>query len=172
MNAMTVVVVAFLALVGFFVWKLQQIFTFWSDKGVPYLTLWQYLRVVYDMYTKPLHEVIRKNYERYGRLYGSYQGIVPTLVVGDPDILADVFVKNFKSFSDRTEAQTIGTDIWKKSILNLSGEEWKHARGILSPAFTANQLRKAVVKIHKISERMTTRLAEYAKDKKPVAINE
>lgn len=32
--------------------KLQQIFTFWSDKGVPYLTLWQYLRVVYDMYTK------------------------------------------------------------------------------------------------------------------------
>ncbi|CAN7975782.1 unnamed protein product [Ixodes persulcatus] len=66
----------------------------------------------------------------------------------------------------------IGTDIWKKSILNLSGEEWKHARGILSPAFTANQLRKTVVKIHKVSNRMTTRLAEYAKNKKPVVINE
>ncbi|KAH9377108.1 hypothetical protein HPB48_011695 [Haemaphysalis longicornis] len=33
---------------------------------------------------------------------GSYQGLIPSLVVGDPDVLRDVFVKDFKSFVNKS----------------------------------------------------------------------
>ncbi|CAN7937943.1 unnamed protein product, partial [Ixodes hexagonus] len=130
--------------------KIRRTFMFWNDKGVPYQTFSQYLRFVYDLYTKPLHEVVRKNYESYGRVYGSYQGFVPTLVVGDPDLLSGILVRDFESFRDRTVAQKIGSDVWKKSVRNLSGEEWRRARNILSSAFTPVKL-KTVCMQHALS---------------------
>ncbi|XP_049271157.1 cytochrome P450 3A19-like [Rhipicephalus sanguineus] len=39
--------------------------------------------------------------------------------------------------------QRIGSDVWRKSILNLSGDEWRKARGIFTPALTATQLKTA-----------------------------
>ncbi|CAN7984879.1 unnamed protein product, partial [Ixodes hexagonus] len=143
----------------FFFRKLRQIFTFWSDKGVPYLTMWQYLRVVYDMYTKVTSSVIRQNYERHGRLYGSYQGIVATLVVGDPDILVDVFVKDFTSCSDRTVRLCFVNCFGGKSILSLSGDERKCTRNILSPAFTANKLGKVSTYFYSHQNRPKCRVA-------------
>lgn len=169
---MSIIIAVLVAVLALLVWKIRKTFTFWNDKGVPYQTFWQYLRVVYDLYTKPLHEVVRKNYETYGRVYGSYQGIVPTLVVGDPDLLSDVLVKDFKAFSDRTEAQKVGNDVWKKLIMNLSGEEWRRARNILSPAFTSTKLKTTVFKLSQIAGRAVTRMKNAAMGEEPLAVNE
>nr|XP_050048899.1 putative cytochrome P450 cyp-13B1 [Dermacentor andersoni] len=95
--------VALLALFSAFLFRwMRRTFTFWNGRGVAHLTFWQYLRFVYDIYTKPVNEVIRRSYNRYGRVYGSYQGTVPTLVVGDPDILREVLTTKFQNFADRT----------------------------------------------------------------------
>lgn len=83
-------------------WWVRRIFTFWNGKGIAHLTFLQYMHFVYDIYTKPLNEVLRRAYTRYGRVYGSYQGTVPTLVVGDADILREILVTKFKNFSDRS----------------------------------------------------------------------
>ncbi|KAL1421063.1 hypothetical protein MTO96_023491 [Rhipicephalus appendiculatus] len=120
------------------------------------------LRFAFDIYTKPLNEVVARNYNHYGRVYGSYQGTVPTLVVGDTSILREVLVSKSKCFSDRTAGQRIGSDVWRKSILNLSGDEWRKARGIFTPALTATQLKTIAVRITSIAERMTCRVAEIA----------
>ncbi|KAL1421059.1 hypothetical protein MTO96_023487 [Rhipicephalus appendiculatus] len=90
-------------------WWLRKTFTFWNNKDIAHLTFWQHLRYCIDLYTKPLKEVIIRNYNRHGRLYGSYQGVVPTLVVGDPDILREILVTKFKNFSDRTIAIKVRT---------------------------------------------------------------
>lgn len=76
-------------------------------------------------------------------LFCSYEATVPTLVVGDREMLSEIFVTKFKNFSDRTLAQTAGSDVWKKAILNLSGDEWKKARSIITPAPTATKLKNA-----------------------------
>uniref|UniRef100_A0A023GMU1 Putative cytochrome p450 ixodes scapularis cytochrome n=1 Tax=Amblyomma triste TaxID=251400 RepID=A0A023GMU1_AMBTT len=149
-------------------WWVRKKFTFWNDKGVAHLTFWQYLRFCVDIYTKPLNSVIMKNYTRYGRLYGSYEGTAPTLVVADPEILREVLVSNFKNFSDRSEAQRTSSDVWRKSIMNLSGDEWKMARNIFTPALTASRLKTIVIKINTIAERMASRLLEAAAHDKPV----
>lgn len=149
-------------------WWLRKKFTFWNDKGVKHLTFWEYLRFCIDIYTKPLNGVIAENYARYGRLYGTYLGTAPTLVVGDPEILRDVMVSKFRNFSDRTEAQRASTGLWRKSIMNLSGDEWKRARSIFTPALTASRLRTIALKVNAIAERTTSQLLEAAAQDQPV----
>ncbi|KAK8778564.1 hypothetical protein V5799_020096 [Amblyomma americanum] len=153
-------------------WWVRRAFTFWSDKGIAHLTFWQYLRFSYDIFTKPLNEVLLRTYKRYGRVYGSYQGMAPTLVVGDAEILREVLVTKFRNFSDRSEAQRVGSDLWRKSILNLSGDEWKKARNIFTPALTATRLRTIVVKAKTIAEKLTTRIVDAAKKNEPVNFSE
>ncbi|XP_037566376.1 cytochrome P450 3A41-like isoform X2 [Dermacentor silvarum] len=161
--------VALLALLlALLFWWVRRTFTFWNGKGIAHLTFWQYMRFAYDIYTKPVNEVIRRSYNQYGRVYGSYQGTAPTLVAGDPDILREVLTTKFKNFSDRTLSQSVGSDVWKKSILNLSGEEWKKARAIFTPALTATRLKTIVVKTKTIAGRMTSRVMDAATKNKPV----
>lgn len=169
---MTVEIVLLLTLVALLIWKVHKNFSFWNDKGIPHLGLFQYLVYGYDIFTKPMYEAVRKHYKLHGRFYGSYQGFAPSLYVAEPEILADVFVKDFKSFADRTIGQKLGNSLRQRSIFNLSGEEWKHARYILSPAFTGNKLKSAVSRIAHVSERLTERLMQHAKDETPVAANE
>ncbi|KAK8762371.1 hypothetical protein V5799_026361 [Amblyomma americanum] len=162
----TVTLVVLLASLLF--WWVRKKFTFWNDKGLPHLTFWQYLRFCVDIYTKPLNEVIIQYYKRYGRLYGSYQCTAPMLVVTDPEILREVMISKFKNFSDRSKGQHVGSDVWRKSMKNLSGDEWKLARAIFTPALTASRLKTIVIKIKTITERVTSRLLEAAEQGKPV----
>ena len=37
-------------------------------------------------------------FKKYGKVYGTYDGIYPDLVVGDPDLLKRVLVKDFHNF--------------------------------------------------------------------------
>ncbi|KAK8778563.1 hypothetical protein V5799_020095 [Amblyomma americanum] len=154
------------------VWWVRKTFTFWSDKGIIYLTFWQYLCFVYDVLTKPFCEVVLNNYKRYGRLYGSYQGTTPTLVVADPEMLQDIFATQFRKFSDRSTFQFVGSDVWRKELLNLSGEEWKKARTVFTRAVTTARLRTVVIKVRTTAERLTTRIVDAATKNKPVNIAE
>lgn len=156
-----------LLLTGVF-WWVWRTFTFWNGKGIPYLTFWQYMHFAYDIYTKPLNEVLRRAYTRHGRLYGSYQGTVPAVVVGDPDILREIRVTKFKNFSDKLLSQTAGSDVWRKSILSLSGDEWKKARAIFTPALSPARLKTIFAKIKPIAARMASRVVDAAVKKKPV----
>ncbi|KAM7306300.1 cytochrome P450 3A41 isoform X1 [Ixodes scapularis] len=136
---------ATLALVFLFIflffWVIRRTYSFWNGKGIPYLSFTDYVKLVYDNFTKPLHEVALKNYRRRGRLYGSYEGFVPTLVVGDPLLLRDIYVKDFKSFSDRIASNATGNPLWDKMMLNSPEEEWKTTRTMMSPAFTTSRLK-------------------------------
>lgn len=149
-------------------WWVRRKYTFWNGKGIPHLTFWQYMRFCVDIYTKPLSSVLDSYYKRYGRMYGSYQGATPTLVVSDPDILREIMVSKFKNFSDRTEAQRVSSEVWRKSIMNMSGDEWKKARSVFTPALTSTRLKTIALKIKAVAERTASRVAEAAAQDKPV----
>lgn len=167
-----VVFTAFALVVSLFIWWVRKTFTFWKDKGIVHLGFWEYMRFSYEIYTKPLNEVVLRYYAKYGRVFGSYQGTVPTLVVGDPEILREVLVSQFKNFADRSESQRVGSDLWRKSLLNLSGDEWKKARSIFVPALNPAKLRKIALKIKATVESATSKVVEAAAQDKPVNISE
>ncbi|XP_077533800.1 cytochrome P450 3A13-like isoform X2 [Haemaphysalis longicornis] len=154
------------------IWWLRKTFTFWKDKGIVHLGFWEYMRFCYDIYTKPLNEVEISYYEKYGRVYGSYQGTDPTLVVGDPDILREIMVSQFKNFSDRSEAQRVGSELWRKSILNLSGDEWSKTRRIFLPALNPIRLRKIALKVKATAEKAVSKVMEAVTQETPLNISE
>ncbi|KAM7312484.1 cytochrome P450 3A41 isoform X1 [Ixodes scapularis] len=159
------VAVLLLALFGCFItrWTIRT-FTYWNDKGVPHLSFMEYMRTAYDIFTKPLYEVVQRNYERHGRVYGTYQGFVPTLVVGDPNLLRDICVRDFKSFADRSEDKITGNDIWDRMVLNSTGNEWISSRSTVTPSFTSSKLKGFVSKVLKVAEGVCSRLLEKGKD--------
>ncbi|KAH7960188.1 hypothetical protein HPB49_017590 [Dermacentor silvarum] len=145
-------------------------FSFWEAKGVPYLSLAQYVGVLYDTFTKPLPDVVRSNHLKYGKLYGSYQGFVPCLVVGDPDVLRIVCAKDFRSFVDRTESEVTGNALWDNMLLNMSSDMWKDERMALSPAFTPSKLKLVFPRFVEFSERLRLQFIEEAKQRNVVEV--
>lgn len=148
----------------------RRTFSFWHGKGVPYLSLTEYIGVLYDAFTKPLPDVIRSNHLKYGKIYGSYQGFVPCLVVGDPDLLRVVCAEDFKSFIDRTEGEVTGNALWDKMLLNMTSDVWRSERMALSPAFTPSKLKLIFPRFLELTERLRLQFVEQAKHRNIVAV--
>ncbi len=54
-----------------------------------------------DLHNHVIHKVIQDKFRKFGtKTYGKYDGIIPTVVTIDPEIIKNVLVKNFESFSD------------------------------------------------------------------------
>ncbi|XP_077510046.1 cytochrome P450 3A41-like [Amblyomma americanum] len=164
------VLLVFAVILLYLVRAIKRTFSFWEGKGVPYLSLTEYLRVVYDTFTKPLPDVVRSNHLKYGKIYGSYQGFVPCLVVGDPEVLGVVCAKDFKSFVDRTEHDVTGNALWDKMLLNMSCDVWKDERTALSPAFTPSKLKLIFPRFVELTQRLRLQFVEEAEKRNVVEV--
>ena len=75
---------------------------------------------------------------KYGKVFGVYQGVSPVLVVADPDLLKEIFVREFNSFSETTNTFH---KIQKQSLFFTNGQRWKDMRSIMSPTFTSGKMK-------------------------------
>ncbi|KAF7667399.1 hypothetical protein LDENG_00063490 [Lucifuga dentata] len=93
---------------------------------------------------KPLSDLIKT----HGRVCGYYLGRRPVVVVADPDMLRQVMVKDFSSFSNRMSPSTqplrFTTKPMSDCLLLLRNEQWKRVRSILTPAFSAAKMKEMV----------------------------
>ncbi|XP_064470461.1 cytochrome P450 3A6-like [Ornithodoros turicata] len=164
---MTAHVIFLVTILSLLIWKVRKIFSYWDDKGIPHQGFWQYMRVVYELFTKPAHVSVIDDYKNYGRLYGSYQDTDPCLVVAEPDLLREVYIKDFSSFADRVHLQ-VDEPLWDRSLFIINDEDWKNVRSIFSTAFTTTRLKAMVPKIVRVTSRTADVLVEHATNKEPV----
>uniref|UniRef100_A0A8C4VZ25 Uncharacterized protein n=1 Tax=Gopherus evgoodei TaxID=1825980 RepID=A0A8C4VZ25_9SAUR len=83
----------------------------------------------------------KKCFQKYGKIWGFFDGRQPVLAILDPVIIKTILVKecytlftnrrNFGLSGDLESALTIATD-----------EQWKRIRTVLSPTFTSGKLKK------------------------------
>lgn len=161
------ILLVLLSIVFLIVGILAKTFTFWKGKGIPYLSFFEYIRAVRDNFTGELNKVALRNYKRYGRIYGSYQGLIPSLVVSDPDVLREICVKDFKSFVNKSDDKVSGNTLWDQMVLHQQNEEWKHTRSSLSPMFTTAKLKSMVPKMTKTMDRFTKLLLTKLNTRQP-----
>lgn len=91
--------------------------------------------------TKNRIEVLMEWKTKYGKTFGVYQGHEPFLVITDPDMVYECFVKQAAIFRDRPNT-LIDAEPFRSSLFKINGEEWKFVRGFLKCAFTSNQIRQ------------------------------
>ncbi|KAF1764838.1 hypothetical protein GCK72_004788 [Caenorhabditis remanei] len=89
----------------------------------------------------------------YGPIFGFTEGIKKTLVISDPEIVNEVFVKQFDNFYGRKLNALHGDPEKDKkaSMFMAQGFRWKRLRTISSPTFSNNSLRKVTGTIEECS---------------------
>ncbi|KAF5305274.1 hypothetical protein FQA39_LY09239 [Lamprigera yunnana] len=145
---------------------------YWKKKGIPYEKPTLFFGNLSQAMLKKtngreLIEIICKKYEGH-RYFGFYQFSMPSLVVLDPELIKDICVKNFDSFTDHTDFLPRTTDTFvKKMLFSRDGEAWNDMRTILTPTFTSRKL-KAM--FHIVVERSEMFVNHFAKQAGTVTI--
>ncbi|VDI45698.1 Hypothetical predicted protein [Mytilus galloprovincialis] len=89
--------------------------------------------------------------QKYGKVVGVYQGTRPTLLISDPDIVRDLFIKDFSNFTNRPDV--IKPDKFTSHSMTVARDDyWKFLRTKISPTFTTGKLRNMTTLIQRCSD--------------------
>ena len=106
--------------------------------------------------------------------FSSYQGLNPTLVVSDPELIRQITVKDFNVFPNRRAISSGLDDITEKFLSRSKGDDWKRMRTIITPTFTSGKMRRMFLSMNETAQEAVDALAEYTEtgvevDLKPYA---
>ncbi|XP_071540340.1 cytochrome P450 3A41-like isoform X1 [Panulirus ornatus] len=121
--------------------------TYWSSRGVPTPPFLPFLGHVHKLFSASQGRWVFDDevYTKYGgsTFCGTYEMLKPVLMIGDPDLLKQVLVKDFDHFTDR---RTFNLKNENEKVMNdlltvKTGEDWKNLRAIMTPTFTSGKIR-------------------------------
>ncbi|XP_033752139.1 bifunctional protein STORR-like [Pecten maximus] len=137
---------------------------FWTFKkmGIPGPTPRPILGNLAAMVKEGIRDFDRKALQKYGKVYGHFDGLSTNLVVADKEMLREILVKQFNNFVDRRTLDGFAGDL-EHGLTNVKGAHWKHNRSIITPTFSSGKLRQMMPLIQEACETLiqTTRKAVY-----------
>jgi len=87
--------------------------------------------------------------KKYGKTCGIFFGSMPNIITSDPEVLKQVFIKDFHYFANRKLGIMPPESPGDKILIAIHYERWKPIRSILSPFFSAAKIRKMCPLINK-----------------------
>ena len=81
-------------------------------------------------------ELVRK----HGKCFGVYVGNSPSLMVSDPKMIREICIKEFSTFTNRSELIR-PPDSWRDSLISATGDHWKFLRRVINPAFSKGKIK-------------------------------
>ena len=101
-------------------------------------------------------------HEKYGRVHGGFAITERFLTVNDPELIREIFVKNFQAFPHHKLMNVGPSPKVNKMLFFMPGDEnWKRVRSIITPAFTSGKLRAMLSHISDISDNFVKSLEEF-----------
>lgn len=134
---------------------------YWEEKGIPFEPRRAWYSIIRDYSVKDFCDFEMERYQKYGRIYGYFEGEKPNLTVCDPDVLRDILVKDFQSFTFRRVFDFV-EPVFSNTVVNMNGEEWKRVRTIVSPAFSSGRMRKMALIINDCTKVLVNNLIKCA----------
>ena len=151
-------------------------YDFWKKRGVPGPQPLPVLGNTKDiMWVKTSVATFLQNiYETYKNepMIGLFMGRKPILVLNDPDLIKDVFIKDFPKFADRGFNVFERTEPLSIHLFNLESERWRPLRSKLSPIFTSGKLKNMFPLIIECSDHLKTYLDKLVVKGEPVECRE
>lgn len=157
-SAFAVVLLAF----GWLYFYLTYVYSYWSRQGVPGPKPTWFLGNIYERIGGTPGELERVYARKYGRVYGAYEGLSPTLTVSDSEIIRQVMIQDFPTFANRRKMKTYH-EVFDQAVFTQEGDNWKRMRTIVTPSFTTGKLRgmqllmnRCIEKLDQYLERITS----------------
>ncbi|XP_077969321.1 cytochrome P450 3A21-like [Styela clava] len=81
--------------------------------------------------------------KKYGNIWGVFVGVSPSLTIHDPDILRQIFIKEFQTFPDRQKnlLKISGKEL-NNGLTAVQGNQWKRIRTTMTPTFSTSKLKQ------------------------------
>lgn len=117
----------------------KRIYSYWSSRNIAGPPPLPFIGNNLNDVSKPLHLLDEWMRDKYGRLVGFYNRTTPFLLVTDVNLINEITVKKFSSFTDRRDFNE--HKILVKFLSALPGDEWRRVRSFISPAFTSGKIR-------------------------------
>lgn len=114
-------------------------FTRWKNNGIPGPKPTFFFGNVLERFTRSVTDVELDHYREYGGVYGIYEMSKPVLVIGDPELLKTILIRDFSFFMNRRDRGK--HPVAKFFLTQLKGNEWRRSRSIMSPAFTTGKMK-------------------------------
>ncbi|CAK9821355.1 Cytochrome P450 9e2 [Anthophora retusa] len=118
-----------------------------------------------------IQEVIQKSYDLHpdAKYVGFYDFLQPIIILRDPDLFKTIAVKNSESFPDHRQFVDKRTDpLLGGMLFQLSGEQWKEQRNMLSPTFTSSKIKSMFRQMSDCAQRFTTTLSKLSEKEREV----
>ncbi|CAH7275266.1 cytochrome P450 3A31 [Phodopus roborovskii] len=109
--------------------------------------------------------------EKYGKIWGLFDGQIPLFTVTDSEMIKNVLVKEcYSVFTNRRDFGPVG--IMSKAVSISKDEEWKRLRAMLSPTFTSGKLKEMFPIIEQYGDILVKYLRREAEKGKPIIAKE
>ncbi|XP_054920896.1 cytochrome P450 3A8-like [Dermacentor andersoni] len=115
----------------------------------------------YIEFKKDRIKIMEQWAQKYGKVYGFYEGEVAKVVIGDVITAKEIFVKRAHTFSDRPPMVT-DIECILNSLIGLKGDEWKTVRNLLNPSFTSVKMKLMLDIIHLCSDTLVEIIGDQA----------
>jgi len=120
--------------------------------------------------SKRLSISIKQWTEKYGRIFGYFEGHTPILVVSDPDVLQDIFIKSFSNFHTRRMLPLEDKHAKVVHIFTAPGLRWKRQRFVINPTFSSAKLKQMTPLLHHSLETFMKKMAQEYQNNQPFDI--
>ncbi|XP_064471830.1 cytochrome P450 3A24-like isoform X2 [Ornithodoros turicata] len=114
---------------------------YWKNQNVTEEPFALILGPLLNLLYKPFFELDQERYQKYGKVFGVYEGGKPTLLVADPEIIKKVLVKDFGAFPNRRR-MTFHDPLLDNMMSIAPVEQWRKIRPAVSPAFSTGKLKR------------------------------
>ncbi|CAF1646851.1 unnamed protein product, partial [Didymodactylos carnosus] len=156
----TLVTLLFVVVIAY-IWRIRKAYDFFIRLGIPGPTPTFFFGNLSDVIkAKRISAAIQQWTEKYGHIFGYFEGHTPILVISDPDILQDLFVKSFSKFHSRRESPFASQHAKDAHLFNAVGLRWKRQRFVLNPTFSSLKLKQMSPLIHQSIEMLMKKMAD------------
>ncbi|CAB04113.1 Cytochrome P450 [Caenorhabditis elegans] len=162
------ILTSIIGVLSFYLWT----WSYWKRRGIAGPSGYPILGSALEMLSSenPPYLQLKEWTKQYGKVYGITEGLSRTLVISDPDLVQEVFVKQYDNFFGR-KLNPIQGDPNKDKRVNLfssQGHRWKRLRTISSPTFSNNSLRKLKTTVEECAVELLRHIEQHTDGGQPI----
>jgi len=101
------------------------------------------------------------SFKKYGSVVGTFQGRRPVMMIYDVEIIKQIMIKEFGTFTNRFVPPLNEYPV-RKLLTVLKDDHWKHVRNVLTPTFSSGKLRKMNRQLQQCSATLLSNLIALA----------
>ena len=120
--------------------------SFFEELGIPYSPGLPFFGIMLEPLLRRKHfcEKLLEVYNMHpnAKYIGAFDFNRPVIVLRDLELIKNVTIKNFDNFPDHVGFFDENSDpLFGSNLFNMTGDRWKEARNLLSPAFTSSKMK-------------------------------